>query len=140
MQLSLYSSIAKWWGHQWYWRKSFVRTVEVTKSFAENETVSHFPISLSVNETVMRLVREQKHPLVTLDNKVVPKWTSCFNSWHLLQRITNTTSELMINRELEDILSHAFICIYPSSFDQWLEPELSLKDEDDQISTKQSSQ
>lgn len=52
----------------------FGRTLEVTKSFAENETVLRFPISFSVNGTVMRLVREQRHPLVTLDNReVVPK-------------------------------------------------------------------
>ena len=119
----------------------FSRTIDVPISFAENESVLHFPISLSLSETVMRLVREQRHPLVTLDNReVVPKWTSCFNSWHLLQRITNTTSELVINDELEDILSHAVICIYPSRRAQRFEPDLNLKDDDAQIGTKQSSQ
>jgi len=52
----------------------FSRTIDVPISFAENESVLHFPISLSLSETVMRLVREQRHPLVTLDNReVVPK-------------------------------------------------------------------
>jgi hypothetical protein len=99
-----------------------------------NETVLRFAISLCLNQTVMRLVREKWHPLDTLDSrKAAPKWTGCFNNWHLLPIITYRTVELVINVELEDILSYV-ICIYPASFAPWFEPERR------RLSTKPSSE